>query len=174
MREPVALVLGLADVGSRSRLSGQRVEQLDEQARDLARVGGRLREEVEELALLGVRRSRATGGVTTSFHFVTDQPCAKLPAAATELEAPTGTTSRGPASTPAARSIVERLAPRLVLAVAEAGLLQALLREPLEARQIGAAGAVVRAHAAVVARSEDSLPVGRERHVREPIGRPRR
>ena len=52
MREPVALVLGLADVAQPRAALRPVLQQLDEQARDVARVRRRLREEVEELALL--------------------------------------------------------------------------------------------------------------------------
>ncbi len=53
VRQPVALVLELADVEQLRARLGPRLEQLDERTRDLARVRGGLGEQIEELALLG-------------------------------------------------------------------------------------------------------------------------
>ena len=52
MREPVALVLELADVAELLPFLRPRLEQLDERSRDVTGVRGRLREEVEKAALL--------------------------------------------------------------------------------------------------------------------------
>ena len=101
VREPVALVLGLADVGEPRAALGPVVQQVDEQAGDLARVGRRLGEQVEELALLRGEVEPGHARVfTTRYHSSQENRVRSWATVATDPESPR---SKTPSPTPAAR-----------------------------------------------------------------------
>ncbi len=79
-RQPVALVLELADVGQLALGVRPILEQLDEQPRDVARVGGGLGEQVEEAALLRGQAERHRRGSSSYVDRTTKQTEQERPA----------------------------------------------------------------------------------------------